>query len=77
MVRVLCTYDTGVDVVVPNGLEAGKRIRQNAYSFVCSERGKSRVYGYKFRPRYGAVLFCSRSIYVDGGAGGNVDHRRT
>jgi hypothetical protein len=46
VVVVLCTYGTGVGLVVPDGLEAGYGIRKNAYLFVCGERGKSRVYGY-------------------------------
>ena len=42
-----------------------------------SELGKSRVYGYQFRPHDGAGLFSSRNIYVDGSSvGGNVYHRR-
>ena len=76
MVIVLCTCGTGVGVVVFDGLETRYGIPEYAYTFMCSELGKSRVYGYPFRLLDGAGLFCSRSIYVDCSVGGNVHHRR-
>jgi hypothetical protein len=33
--------------------------------------------GYKLHSHDNAGLICFRNIYVDGSAGGNVDHRRT
>jgi hypothetical protein len=76
-VIVLHTDGTGVGVVVLDGLKARKGIRRNAYLCVCNERGRSRVYGYRFHPHDSAGLFSSRNIYVDGSVGRDVDHRHT
>ncbi len=75
VVIVLCTCDTGVGMVVPNGLEAGYGVCEGACSIVRNERCKRRVYGYQFRSHDGDGLFYSHGIYVDGSVGGNVYHR--
>jgi len=47
------------------------------YLLVCCERGECRGYGHQFRPNDGAGLFCSRGIYIDDGAGEDVNHSRS
>jgi len=58
VVIVLCTCGTGVGMVVPNSLEAGEGICEDAYPFVSRERGKGRVYGYQFRVGRALALVC-------------------
>jgi hypothetical protein len=63
-------------MVVPNGLEAGYEVFEDAYPIVRNERCKRRMYGYQFCPHNGVGLFYSRGIYVDGRVGWTVYYRR-
>ena len=62
--------------MVPNSMEAGYEVCENAYPIVGIECEKGRVNGYQIRLHDGAGLFPPCSIYVDSSAGRDVHHRR-
>jgi hypothetical protein len=76
VVVVQGTACTRVCIMVSYGLKVGYRESVNIPIQSSYANGESRVDCYPFRPHDGADLFCSRNTYIDGGAGGDVNHRR-
>jgi hypothetical protein len=65
-----------IGIMVPYGLKAGWGICKYPYPIVGCERGESRAYGYHFRPRDNRHLLYSRCIYINDGAGVDVNYNR-
>ena len=71
------TADTRVGVLVMYAMEVGEGIGKYTDPFVLRECGESRVYGDEFRPHDSAGLLRPNCVYIEGGGGGYVNHKRS
>ena len=77
MVIVRGAADSQMGVMVPDGLGSGHVLRKYSCPFIRGKHSEVRVHGYELHPHFGAGIFGTPCIYIDGGLRGDMGHRHS